>query len=270
MYLTESVLSAENQSESAVPALHSFNTKRQLKNSLAISFNVSLPAGRQDIIRYAMLRIYREPAAWDLLEHNCSNVSDLSLQLYTQMSTEGGNPVFSLRGVQPLSQADFEEGEWVEFLNLTSMYKSLIESSVRDEGVAVLHARLTVGSPTCSSLSPSDLGVVSIGNHRAQLVGFEEVQKDSSGLLSHLVEHLARIKRQAEEEGSSNEEGLDSLSTEAPPSSNSATFEVPTEGPTLPFSNTPLDNPTNYRYSRCQLYNQHVSQLLEYSVQWNL
>lgn len=233
---------AENQS--ALPALHSFNRKRELKNSLAISFNVS--GGQRDVIRYAMLRVYREPVdKLALLQENCSSLSELSLQLYTQTSTEGENPIFSLRGVQSLSQANFTQGEWVEFLNLTNMYKSFMET-VQEEledgelATAVLNTRLTVNSPSCSSLSPSALGFVSVAEYRAQLVGLGENLIENEVRFSDLI---TRSRRNSD---------TDELSTEAPSN------QTMNPGPTQP-SSVPLNSPGDYRYSRCQLYRHYVS-----------
>ena len=173
---------------------------RELKNSLAISFNVSLTGGQGDIVRYAMLRVYREPVELALLQENCSN---FSLQLYTQTSTEGENSIFTLRGVQSLSQADFTQGEWVEFLNLTNVYRTLIETIQEglEEGVlatGVLNTRLTVNSPSCSNLSPSSLGFTSVAEHRAQLVGFEENSDESIIRFSDMMTFIARFRRDSD------------------------------------------------------------------------
>lgn len=212
---------------------------------------MSLTGGQRDVIRYAMLRVYRKPVDnLALLQENCSNLSNLSLQLYTQTSTEGGNPVFSLRGVQSLSQANFTQGAWVEFLNLTTMYKSLIatiEEELEDGALAtaVLNTRLTVNSPSCSSLSPSGLGFVSVAEHRAQLVVFEENLIENEVRFSDVMSIIARSRRNSE---------TVELSIEAP--SNQTRNPEPTQ-PT----NEPLNNPGDYRYPRCQLYRHYVSKV---------
>lgn len=235
--------------------MHSFNKKRELKNSLAISFNVSLTGGQSEVVRYAMLRVYRQPVdRIALLQNNCSNISEFTLQLYTQTSTDGGNPVFSLRGVQSLSQVDFTQGEWVEFLNLTSMYKSLIESlqgelEPGEFATTVLNARLAVNSPSCSDLSPSALGFVSVNEHRAQLVGFEENSIGEDLSFSDMMSIVARSRRNVE--GNTDNSGV-TLTTVAPSTTNQTTAEVPT-------ANAPLNNPADYRYSRCRLYRHYVS-----------
>lgn len=246
------VFPAENQT-TLPTALHSYNKMRELKNSLAISFNVSLTGGQGDIVRYAMLRVYREPVELALLQENCSNLSDLSLQLYTQTSMEGENPVFTLRGVQSLSQANFTQGEWVEFLNLTSVYRTLIETAQEDleEGAlatGVLNTRLTVNSPSCSHLSPSALGFVSIAKHRAQLVGFEVNTIENRARFSDMMTLIARFRRSPDRSPRAIP-----LSTAAPSNRTSTTSTA------IPAIPSPPPLPSNPEDHGCRLYSHHVS-----------
>ena len=205
------------------------------------------------MVRYAMLRVYREKLSTERLsslQQNCSDLSDVSLQLYSQTATEGDSPVFSLRGVQPL-QDDLTQEEWVEFLDLTKMYKSLVEAlNSRDETLRVLHMRLRVSGPSsCPDLHPSDLGIVAATDYEAQLVAFEDnlIKEDFS--FSHIMPVIAkdntRSRRQAEVASTG--------SGEAP-----ITPDIP--DPTFP-SIPALENPSDYRNSRCQLYKHDVSSL---------
>lgn len=235
--LRASLGNAENQS--TLPELHSFNTNRELKDTLAISFNLTSSSEEEGdgIVKYAILRVYREPV--ELASLNCSNLSDLTLQLYTQTSTKGGNPVFSLRGAQPLSPANFNQGGWVEFLNLTSMYKAMVESDTR------LNTRLALSSPTCSGLSPSDLGFVSLESYRAQLVGFEENPLFDAEEFPDII--TARLKRDASESSVS----IDDLSTDPSPTEAAAS--------THPTGHPALANPDSYRHQPCRLYSHNIT-----------
>lgn len=211
------------------------------------------------MIRYAILRVYRERLSAERLaslRQNCSDLSDVSLQLYSQTSTEGDSPVFSLRGVQPLGD-DLTRDEWVEFLDLTKMYRSLVEAISSSEEEAdetqtrVLHTRLEVsGSSSCPDLHPSDLGVVAVTDYEAQLVAFEDnlVKEDFSfsHIMSVIAKDLTRTRRQAEVVLLGSGEGEE------------VTPDVPDEEPTVPSSAT-LENPADYRNKRCQLYRHNVS-----------
>lgn len=204
-----------------------------------------------------MLRVYRERLSAERLaslQQNCSNLSNVSLQLYSQTSTEGDSPVFSLRGVQPLRD-NLTQDEWVEFLDLTKMYKSLVETMNSEDGTQtisrVLHTRLRVsGSSSCPDLHPSDFGVVAVTEYEAQLVTFEDnlIKEDFSfsHIMSIIAKDLTRSRRQAE--------AVLVGSGEAPV----VTPDVPDEEPTVPSSAT-LENPAEYRNSRCQLYRHNVS-----------
>lgn len=203
-----------------------------------------------------MLRVYREPVdEFALLQNNCSDLSDLSVQLYTQTSAEGEQPVFSLRGVQS-SDVNLTQGGWVEFLNLTSMYKSLIETVLEEleDGAlatAVLNTRLTVSSPSCANLTPSSLGFISVAEYRAQLVGFEENLINNDRSFSDMMSSIARSRRSAERPA---------LATEAPSSGTNS------ENPTLSSASEPLSNPGDYEQRRCTLYRHHVSLTIPSSV----
>lgn len=207
-----------------------------------------------------MLRVYRKPVEeLALLRNRCSDLSELSLQLYTQTSTEGEQQVFALRSVQSISQVNFTQGGWVEFLNLTSMYKSLIDNAREELGNAtvVLNTRLAVSTPLCSNLTPSALGFISVAEHRAQLIGFEEnpVERDIS--FSDMVSFIARSRRSAGDEETTGD--MLELSSEAPRRTTNSV--PPTVSPTQPSANEPLSDPSAYKYSRCRLYRHHVSQL---------
>jgi hypothetical protein len=199
-----------------------------------------------------MLRVYREPVELTMLQDNCTDLSQLSLQLYTQTTMEGESSVYTLRGTQSLSQTNYTVGGWVEFLNLTSMYKSLIDSiheELEDGAIAtaVFNTRLTVNSPSCSNLSPSALGFVSLADHRAQLVGFEDNSIEDKVSFSDMMSLVARSRRQAE---------LAVLATEPPSNETMATIN------SEPAQNLPLENPGDYELSRCQLYTYDVSRAI--------
>lgn len=252
------------------PALHSFNKQRELNHSFGISFNVSLTVGQSAIIRYAMLRVYREPLSADKLaslHQSCSNLSNISLQLYTQIGEEGDTAVFSLQAVQSLSGMDPTQEEWVEFLNLTNMYNSLVTDGQNKlhnglHIITALHTRLVVRAPACPSLSPSDLGFVSFADHRAQLVGFEDntIEADYSRVLSFIAkESHKRARRQVEDAAGSGDLDFHSLNlaTEA--------TEAPTPARPVPVSATgrpPLGHHTEYTNNRCTLYHHYVSHML--------
>ena len=231
-------LCAENQS--TLPELHSFNTNRELKDTLAISFNLASTSEERDgVVKYAILRVYREPV--ELASLNCSNLSDLTLQLYTQTSTKGGNPVFSLRGAQSLSPDTFSQGGWVEFLNLTSTYKAIVESGT---STSRLNTRLAVSSSTCSGLSPSDLGFVSMESYRAQLVGFKENPLFDAEEFSDII--ATRLRRSASEPAVS----ITDLTTDPSPTETA---------PSIPTGHPPLADPDSYRHQPCRLYSHNVS-----------
>ena len=256
--------------------MHSYNIERELKNSLEISFNISLTPDQDEIIHYAMLRLYRQPLSFDqiaALQHRCSNLSSLTLQLYTQASTESSTPVFSVRSVQSLSEIDLTRGKWVEFLNLTRVYKSMIEPMYKklSEEITdqVLHLRLTVGGP-CSDLSPSDLGFISVLEYKAQLIGLTEnlIQKNLpfSRVMSLIAKEQSRAKRQADEVqlGSgqplveTEESRLETLDfTEASNESNIVTFTENDQPPTEPTNEPPR---MHYNSLRCTFFRYYVSQ----------
>lgn len=212
------------------------------------------------MVRYAMLRVHRRPLPADQLaklQKNCDNLSDAILQLYTQTSTKDGSAVLTLRATQPLSEADFSEEEWVEFFDLTDVYRDLVNSlHDRMKITDNLHVRLAVKSLSCPSLSPSDLGFGSVSENRAQLVGFEENSVQNDLLFPKVISHFA--KKQAQHARSRRQAGL-ALVTEAPPKDGQATPVLPTGVPTPPHTE-------HYVLTRCQLYQHEVWAILNYQL----
>ena len=205
-----------------------------------------------------MLRVHRRALEQDTLAAlDCSNLSDTSLQLYTQTGNEGGSPVFTFRAKQSLSEANFTSEDWIEFADLTELYRELIDSlhkrpikSVRVTDV--LNVRLAIASPSCPSLSPSDLGFESTSENGALLLGFEEnfLQKDNlfSQVMSRIAMSHSRSKRQATLEGTVLE-----LHTETPDNDTELTQNTVPMGAPLP------EHVDEYPLSRCQLYHYEVS-----------
>ena len=199
-------------------AVHSYNDARELKNSMAISFQISFTYSQTDLARYSMLRVYRNPLSADQilsLQQKCNNFSNVNLQLYTQTSVKNGIPVFSLRAVQSLSESDFTRGEWIEFFNLTKMYKSTIQSIQRELNEAhlteLLQMRLTLSGP-CPDLSPSELGFTSTSEHRAQLLGMVENSMQKELIFSRVVRAIVeeRARRDTIDSGSGSESSQES------------------------------------------------------------
>lgn len=261
------ILPAEIQSP--LPAVHSYNMQRELKNSVAISFNISSnPSESSDPdIRYALLRVYRKPLSSDqlaLLEEKCSNLSITNLQLYTQISATESHAVYALRAVQSLSplNSTFSTGEWVEFLNLTSIYKQFvasIEKTPNKTSTATFHIRLSVGG-SCASVSPSDLGFESVSEYRAQLIGIarETTDKDIdfSKIMSYLAHNQPRTRRQTS--NSTAREQFNRLATAAPPPGSPT---LATEQSTVPPPSS-LPSVQNISRGRCALYHYYVSVVL--------
>ena len=160
-------------------ALLAYNTERELKNTLEISFNISISTRHVDIIRFAMLRLYRQsltPNQLEIVKRKCGSDFDLSnvtLQIYSRSGTIGNLSTFSLRAVHSLYGSDLAEEEWVEFMNLTRMYKDLVDS-VHNSPHRNITFRLAVRAP-CSSITPTELGFVfTTSKQKPQLVEFAE------------------------------------------------------------------------------------------------
>lgn len=241
------------ETQSPSQAFHSYNTAKDLNGSLEISFNVSHTTGQMDIVRYALLRVYRRavsPDQWTTLLHSCSNnMSDLKLQLYTQTSTRGEAALFSLRAVQSLSDTDFTREGWVEFLNITRLYRSLVDSMLNESGemysTRLLRTRLVLsGEGGCSgNLSLQDLGFGSVSyEHRAQLVGLVESKLQKSFKFSRVVlavmEDKVRNRREATEETVGSGGDSDGLTIpDEPLPLEASTEDIPTQQ--LPSSSPP-------------------------------
>ena len=229
----------------ASPAVHVLSRRKSkiIKNSLAISFNVSQTWGHDGIIRYALLRVHREPVDVEMLAHltqRCGSLSKFKLRLFTQI--EDGSQAYKLVAAKPLPVANLTEGEWVEFWNITKLYAAMVKSIQKELGedkthmTKVLRTRLQLKTPSCGPLSPSVLGFSSVAEHKAQLVGVEETTIDKDLTFSKVMSMIARqqylqkrSRRQVTEETTSmegQEEDLH-LATAAPSTSNSTHPQTP-------------------------------------------
>ena len=185
-------------------AAHAYNRERELKNSLEILFNISV-SSREGTIRYAMLRLHRQPLTphqLEALQTKCGDDVDLSsstLQLYSLSGTVGNVSTFSLRKVHSLHGSNFSEEEWVEFTNMTRMYKDFVDSLhilAQDDGTSRIPVtlRLAVDS-ACSSISPTELGFTpTTFKQKPQLVKFSENDLQKQLLFSRVGSLLATTR----------------------------------------------------------------------------
>lgn len=260
-------------------ALHSYNKARELTNSMEISFNLSFSNRQVDTVRYAMLRLYRQPLTPHQLKtvkSKCGSdvdLSNISLQLFSQSGTIGNLSTFSLRAVHPLLVSDLAEEKWVEFLNLTRIFKDIVDSEDNVTSKSV-HLRLAVHAP-CSSITPTELGFVfATSKQKPQLVEFAENALQKEVLFSNVVTlfatanlHSHRSKRQAEV---GTEVNAAKLETEVnagsgdilpePPTNGSSAVKAQSKESTPPRVLSPL--PLNYKVISCQLYHFEVSTTL--------
>lgn len=236
-------------------------------NSLEMSFNVSISNRQVDTIRYTMLRLYRQPLAPHQLEavkNKCGSDS-IILQLYSHSGTIGNLSTFSLRAVHPLSVSNLAEEEWVEFLNLTRMYKDIIDSQLDSTQGNVtsknVHFRLAVRAP-CSSITPTELGfVTATSKQKPQLVEYAENALQKEMIFSRVVSLLAtadfqnsRSKRQAKVEMDDGVMGSGNFLPE--PHNNSSDAMTQSDESAPPTMLHPL--PTNYKHIGCKLYHYEV------------
>lgn len=280
------------------PARRASGRRRAIKNSLAISFNISQMRGHSGIVRYALLRVHREPVAEEklaLLHRKCGKPSRFRLRLYTQKGVgKNGREVYSLSAVKTLPTANLSQEEWVEFQDITKMYTSVVQDMQERLGenethiTKVVQVRLELSSPSCRFISPSELGFSSTAENKAQLVGLEEttIGKDLSfsrvmTAIAKQQHFLRRSRRQAEPEGvapvSTETTGSVQLVTESPSTDNTNSTETTgpvstssprTDSPTPARTDSPTpartDSPTpatpdEYLNKRCKLYYYTVS-----------
>lgn len=146
--------------------------------------------------------------------------------------------------MQSLSGSDFAVGEWVEFHNLTKLYKLLLETAHKKE-VRVLQTRFVVSSQSCPGLSPSRLGFGSVSENRTQFMGFEEDQDRDQFRFSRVMSLIAKAHVRSRRQVTY----LNSV-TEAPTTAST---------PSPLSTSTPLANPEDYNQRRCQLYHHEIN-----------
>ena len=210
-------------------------------------------------MHYSMLRLYRHALSRvqiKVLKDKCGvdHSNDIVLQLYSQSGfSSKGIPQFQLRASKPLQLAKLGIGGWIEFRNLTTLFKSFVNISDNSTGSRLVDLRLAV---QCLSVNPASLGLLfGSARERPQLVEFTENEMQKEMIFPKSMTLLASSQLQEQQQQQRRKRSVLTTAEEptavssVPPDNSSEIAQ--TQGlPTLP---------SNYDSIKCTLYHHEVS-----------
>nr|SCC77929.1 BMP6_SUBDO [Suberites domuncula] len=173
----------------------------ELIKSVSVKFTheaLTKDATSQEVLYNAQLRVYKIALSQeeiDSLQSDCSNLTNLQLELYSVDSTT--NPeeeIVVLEKSIPVSISSLAEEMWLSFTNVTNIYQSKLN-------VSGFTLRLAMGG-ACSVIAPSKFGITVVKpGYQPELIGYAKGSVEEK-MFADVQKHHRQKRQQALENGS--------------------------------------------------------------------